>query len=408
MGTSRSLGPGFRALLLGSLVSNTGDGIRLAALPLLAASLTSSPLLIAAVTAAQYLPWVTFAPVGGALVDRWDRRRTILVTQAWRGMVALGLGLLVWTSDAEVWHVCVVAFAITLGEILVDPATVALVPTLVEDDDLDRANGRISSVEIVTNDFGGAPAGAVLFGFAPWIPFVVDGVSYLGSLVPFRNLPQATTPPSAEPADRVRSLRAEASEGFQWLRRHNVLGPLTLAQVVYYFGVATSLSLLVVLVTDELEGSSAVFGVILAIGAAGAFVGTLIGAPVAARLGPRLSLSGAVVLQAVTLGAAAAARSLPILAGLWFLNGVPAGAQRPIARSLQQRLTPNELLGRVNVTARIFTRGIIVIGALCAGGLATLSGVRSAFVLGGLAQLAAAAVMWLALSRPAVVSERPS
>lgn len=397
MGTTTSLGPGFRALLLGSLVSNTGDGIRLAALPLLAASLSSSPLLISAVTAAQYLPWVTFAPVGGALVDRWQRRRTILVTQAWRGVVMAGLALLVATGSAEIWHVCVVAFALTVGEILVDPSTVALVPTLVEDGDLDRANGRIASVETVTNDVAGGPVGAALFGLAPWLPLAVDGATYLGSLLPFGRLPRTTTTDRAAAGAGVRSLRTEVGEGFRWLRHHEVLGPLTAAQVVYYFGFAANLSLLVVLVTGELAASATAFGIVLTIGAVGAVLGTLIGAPLAARIGPGPTLTGAVAVQAVTLGAAAAAPSLPVLAVLWFLNGVPAGAQRPVARSLQQRLTPNDLLGRVNVTSRIFTRGVIVIGAVVAGLAATAGGVRSSFALGALAQLVAAALMWSAL-----------
>ena len=394
--TRRPLGPGFRALYLGSLVTNTGDGIRLAALPLLATTLTSSPLLISAVTAAQYLPWVTFAPVGGALVDRWERRRIILVTQAWRGLVLGVLAALVLTSRAEIWQICVVAFVITVGEILVDPSTVALVPTLVDDEDLDRANGRISSVEIITNDVAGAPVGATLFAVAPWLPFVIDGATYLGSIIPFRRLPKAA-PKSL--VDAERSLRAEAAEGFRFLRRHRVLGPLTAAFVVYYFGVAASLSLLVVMVTDELGGSEASFGLVLAIGAAGAFVGTLIGAPISARLGPQVALTCAVALQAIALAAAAAATSTATLAALWFLNGIPAGAMRPISRSLQQRLTPNRLLGRVNVTSRIFTRGIIVVGALIAGAFATASGVRSAFVLAGIAQLVAAGMTWAALGR---------
>ena len=350
-------------------------------------------------TAAQYLPWITFAPVGGVLVDRWDRRRTILVTQGWRGLIVAGLAALVWTDRAEVWQVCVVAFAITLGEILVDPSTVALVPTLVADEDLDRANGRISSVEIATNDFAGGPVGAALFSFAPWLPFLIDGCTYLGSLVPFSKLPRPAHEAKDVTDGRARSVRAEASEGFRWLRQHDVLGPLTLAQVVYYFGVAASLSLLVVLVTDELEASGGAFGVVLAIGAVGAFLGTLIGAPLATRIGTRSSLSGAVALQAITLGVAAAAPSLPVLAALWFLNGIPAGAQRPIARSLQQRLTPNDLLGRVNVTTRMFTRGVIVIGALCAGSIAAITSVRWSFAVGGLAQLVAAVMMWSALGQ---------
>ena len=285
METRRSLGRGFRALFLGSLVSNVGDGVRLAALPLLAASLTSSPLLISAVTAAQYLPWIVFAPVGGALVDRWQRRRTILATQTWRGLLAAGLALLVWTGNAEIWQVCVVAFAITLGEILVDPSTVALVPTLVDDDDLDRANARIAGAEIVTNDFAGGPIGATLFSFAPWLPFLLDGLSYLGSLLPFANLPSAAPQQPVGGGGRAPSLRTEASEGFRWLRHHRVLGPLTLAQVAYYFGFAAGLALLVEFVTNELDGSKTTFGLVLALGAFGAFLGTLIGAPLAARIG---------------------------------------------------------------------------------------------------------------------------
>jgi MFS family permease len=400
MGQADSLGPGFRALYRGSLVSNIGDGIRLAALPLLAASLTTSPLLIASVTAAQYLAWLTFGPFGGAVVDRSDRRRIILTTQLWRGLLMAGLGLLVWSDAAQIWHLCVVAFAIQVGEILVDPSTVALVPTLVDDADLDRANGRISSVEITTNEFAGPPIGSVVFAFAPWLPFLINASSYLGSLTPFRGLPRR--PSSSQGADgrspRHR-LRTEAADGFRWLRRHHVLAPFTAAQVIYYFGFAAGYSLLVVVVTDALGGSGAAFGLLLAIGAAGGFLGTLFGARVAAVIGTRATLSGCVALQGATLAAVAIAPSVHIVAGLWFLNGIPAGLQRPVARTMQQRLTPNHLLGRVNVTTRIFTRGIIVFGALAAGALATATDVRWSFAAGGVIQLAAAAVMWSVLAR---------
>ncbi len=380
------------------MVSNIGDGIRLAALPLLAASLTSSPFLIASVTAAQYLAWLTFGPLGGALVDRADRRRTILTTQAWRGLLMAALAFIVWSGHARIWQVCIVAFAITLGEILVDPSTVALVPTLVGDDELDRANGRISSVEIATNDFAGAPVGSALFSLAPWLPFLIDAASYVGSLLPFAGLPRHPSI-AVQPKDAAPTVRADAAEGFRWLRRHRVLAPFTAAQVVYYFGFAAGFSLLVVLVTDELGGSSVAFGVLLAIGAGGAFVGSAAGARVGAAVGTRAMLSGCVALQGATLAAVAVAPSVPVVAGLWLLNGIPAGAQRPAARSMQQRLTPNRLLGRVNVTTRIFTRGVIVFGALAAGALATATSVRWSFAVGGAIEVAAAVAMWAVLAR---------
>lgn len=196
----------------------------------------------------------------------------------------------------------VVAFAITLGEILVDPSTVALVPTLVDDVDLERANGRIAGVEIVTNDFAGAPLGAALYAFAPWLPFLVDACSYLGSLLPFRRLPRQThTAPTSNPAAR---LRTDAADGFRWLRRHRVLAPFTASQVIYYFGFSAGFSLLVVLVTEELDGSAVAFGVVLSIGAGGAFLGSLAGARVSSAIGTRATLSGCVALPAGALASA--------------------------------------------------------------------------------------------------------
>jgi MFS family permease len=391
-----SLGRGFRALFYGSLVTNTGDGIRLAAFPLLAEQLTSSPLILATVTAAQYLPWVMFAPVGGVIVDRRDRRRIIVTTQASRGLVMALLTALILLDAVAIWQLCIVAFLITVGEILVDPSIVALVPTVVDDEHLDTANGRIAGVEIITNDFAGGPVGSVTFALGWWIPFVVDAVSYLGSAIPFSQLP-AQAPRSSESID-IRSVRADARAGFDFLRSHPVLGPLTVAQVVYYFGASTSLSLLVWLVRRELEASAFTFGVVLAAGALGAFGGSFAGSRVVSGLGRRATLAGAVLLQGVALIAMAGAESGWQLAIIWFLGGVPAGVQRPVARGIQQRLTPNHLLGRVNISARTLTRGVIIVGALSSGAVASALGVRWAFVAGGMIELVAALMIWRAIN----------
>ena len=379
------------------MASNTGDGIRLAALPLLASQLTTSPVLVSAVTAAQFLPWVSFAPLGGALVDRHDRRRMILVTQAGRAAVMLVLAWVVASDLVEVWHLCVVAFLITAGEILVDPSIVALVPTLVDDDQLDRANGRIASVEVVTNDFVGGPAGATAFGFAPWLPFLLDGVSYLGSLVPFRRLPN--DPVARTPSPQL-TLRSDAGEGIRFLGHHPVLGPVTAATAVYYLGAATGMSLLVLLV-DRAGGSAWSFGVVLACGAVGAFIGTLLGECTVRRWGTRTTLVTSLVWEGVALAAMALSTSVAALAVIWFLAGLPAGVRIPVARSLQQRLTPNRLLGRVNVSARMLTRGIIVAGALASGTLATFIGLRNTFLVGGAFQILSAVLMRRALRVPA-------
>lgn len=318
----------------------------------------------------------------------------------------VALAVLVWIDLVAVWQLCVVAALITAGEIMVDPAIVALVPTVVDDEDLDRANGRIAGAEIVTNDFAGGPIGAAAFGLAPWLPFVVNAASYLGSLQPLRRLPASPArAPDPGSSAGAASRRREAVEGFNWLRSHAVLGPFTVAQVVYYLGVSAGLSLLVVLVTIELDAPEIVFGAALAAGALGALAGSLAGRRISAAIGVRATLTGAVAAQGATLVAAAISNSALLVVVLWFLNGLPAGAQRPIARSMQQRLTPNRLLGRVNVTARIATRGIIIFGALAAGGLATVTSVRWAVAMGGVLEVLAATLVWRALARLHITRE---
>ncbi len=338
----------------------------------------------------------------------------ILITQAWRGAVMLLLAWLVASGHVAVWHLCVVAFVITAGEILVDPSVVALVPTLVRDEQLETANGRISSVEIVTNDFAGGPVGATAFGLAPWLPFLLDAGSYVASLVPFRRLPTDAPVRADRPHDGPRphtqpTLLSEAAEGIRFLRRHPVLGPVTAAMMVYYLGAATGFSLLVLLVLDAAGGPAWSFGVVLACGAVGAFLGTLLGGPLSRRVGTRVILVTATLVEGLALAAMALPTSVAVLAAIWFLGGLPAGARIPIARSLQQRLTPNRLLGRVNVSARMFTRGIIVVGALASGSLATSIGLRWTFVVGGAIEMIAACLMSRALrdSGAAVTDQAP-
>lgn len=305
--------------------------------------------------------------------------------------------VLILIEAVAIWQLCIVAFVITAGEILVDPAIVALVPTVVDDEHLDTANGRIAGAEIITNDFAGAPVGSAAFAWGWSIPFIVDAASYLGSTVPFGRLPTPRPDSGREPAD-ARSVRGDARAGFDFLRLHPLLGPLTVAQVVYYFGVSTSLSLLVFLVRQELGASAFTFGIVLAAGGLGAFGGSIAGGRVVNALGRRTTLAGAVALQGIALIAMAMADAEWQLVIIWFLGGVPTGAQRPIARGIQQRLTPNDLLGRVNISARTLTRGVIIIGPLTGGVVASVVGVRSAFVAGGLVELIAALMMWRVLT----------
>src|SRR6185295_11362878 len=183
-GTARRLPVLFRRFWLAAAVSNLGDGIRLAALPLLALELTNDARLIAGVTAMSFLPWIAVGPLAGVLVDRHDRRILMLIGQVARGLAVLLLAIAVSAGRANIAMLYLVALIIGAGETVVDSASQAAIPRLVEDHQLERANGQLTVAENLFNDVLGVALGAVLFSAASSIPFYIDAATFIfGALI---------------------------------------------------------------------------------------------------------------------------------------------------------------------------------------------------------------------------------
>lgn len=164
-----------------STLSNLGDGLRFVALPLLAVSLTRDPLLISGVTALTFLPWLILGPVSGAVVDRVDRRPLLIAVQVVRGVVASLFAVTVVTGTVSMLILYVTATAIAIGETLADTAAQASVPKLARADQLEIANGRLVSAQMVTSEIAGAPIGGALFALAAAAPFFLDAATYLAA-----------------------------------------------------------------------------------------------------------------------------------------------------------------------------------------------------------------------------------
>lgn len=391
MSRQRDLGSEFSALLSAAFITNIGDGMRLAAMPLLATSLTDSPFYISVLTAAQYLPWILWAPFGGVIVDRAERRRLILVTQTWRAALMLALGIAVLADVAAMWQLIVVAFLITAGEILVDPSVVAYVPQLVSRDDLDRANGRLNTVEMATNQFFGQTAGAVLYGLVPWLPFAIDAVTYGSSTAPLSQLPRSA---EREPTDR--NIRAELAAGLNWIRGHRFLRPLTASVSFFHLGTGGTIAMLVLLIEDTLDEPAWVFGVVLAIAGLGAALASSTAAGLAERSSRRTVLTIASVGVAVTTVMAAGAISAWHVVVLWFFNGAAFGLFHSVGRGFVQRHTPDELIGRTAIAQRMISRGAFALGALAVGAVAEATSIRTGLAVAGAIHGVGAFMVWRA------------
>ncbi|MEJ7632771.1 MAG: MFS transporter [Rubrobacteraceae bacterium] len=146
------LGPEFKKLWASRTVSNLGDGMTLVAGPLLAASLTRDPFLISGLAFAQRLPWLLFALVSGALVDRLDRKRLMAAVDFFRSAAVGFLGIAVLLDYASLPLMYAVFFMVGTAETLFDTASVSVLPAVVRKEDLAKANGRLYSAQILANN----------------------------------------------------------------------------------------------------------------------------------------------------------------------------------------------------------------------------------------------------------------
>jgi MFS family permease len=150
----------FGALWAASGVSNLADGIGLTAAPLLAATLTRDPLLVSGLTIAQRLPWFLFTLVSGALVDRLDRRLVMQRANLWRFLLLGILAVAVVTGRASLLVLYLIFFLLGCIETLFDNAALAILPHIVEEQDLEDANGRLFATATLANELIGPPLSA--------------------------------------------------------------------------------------------------------------------------------------------------------------------------------------------------------------------------------------------------------
>jgi MFS family permease len=383
---------------LASTVSNLGDGVRMVALPLLAARLSDDPLIVAGITALAFLPWVVVGPVSGAVVDRVDRRRLIIIVQVVRAVIALAFAVAVMLGVVAVWMLYVTAFTIAVGETLVDSAAQAAVPQLVGPGRLEAGNGRMMAGQLVTNDVVGAPLGALLFAAGAVIPFALDGVSYLAGALLVSLVRVPLGPPRAPDAIPV-GLLAAAAEGLRFVWRHPLLRPLALMVGLANLGMGAQSAVLVLFALQVLELPEAGYGLLVGAGALGGLVGAWGAGRLVRRLGRRRTLLAVTTSMGLGAGALGASSGRIVPGVLLAAVLASAAAFSVVGQSLRQELAPPLLLGRVVTGFRLVGMSAIPVGAVIGGLLGRTVGLRSPFLF------SAAAILLAATLQPRILTQ---
>lgn len=373
------LGRGFWTLFSASLLANLSDGIFQIALPLLAISLTTEPGLVAGVVVASRLPWLVFALVAGALADRLDRRRTMILVDAGR-VILIGLLIAAVLGDvATIWLLYLVAFVLGCLETMFDTAANSMLPNVVGTDKVVAANSRLNAVELTMNTFIGPPLGGFLAGVAIASAFGTVAAGYLGALLCLVTLTGSFRPVRDGPPT---SIASEIREGMSYLVRHRLLrtmalvvGPMNLGSMAV-FGVLV----LYVVAPGPLGLDGVGFGLLTTAIAVGTVVGTLLASRIERAIG-RANLFVACIASLLVFDLVWIVIPHPLVIGaILAVSGSLGGAFNVVFGSIRQRIVPNHLLGRVMASFRVISWGALPLGALLGGIIGQTLGLTAVFI----------------------------
>ncbi len=362
-------------------VSTLGDGIRYVAFPLLTAELTRDPRAVTAVAAAGYLPWLLFGLVGGAVVDRVDRRVLMWRTDVVRALVVAGFTALVAAQQTSVLLIAAMTFVLGTAQVLFDNADSALLPMIVPSAALERANSLLVTSQTLMSTLIGAPVGGLLYALAPALPPLADAVTFGLAALLVLAIPGSF---SARTGPGGTTVWQEIGTGLRWLWRDRVLRTLTLLLGLSGLTFAAAEAVLVLYALEVLKGGTLTFTVLLMAFAVGGLAGSLVTSRLRLLLGLRPLVLGAALLQAAGIGWVGVVSSLPAALPALVLVGACNLVWNVAVMSERQRRVPAELLGRVTSAYRMVGIGSNPVGALLGGAVARGWGLHAPYLYGSL------------------------
>jgi MFS family permease len=371
----RRLGTDFRWLMSSSWTSNLGDGIALSAAPLLIASLTSSPLLVASGAMIQFLPWLLFGLLAGSIADHHDRRRLVMLANGSRAVIVLGLVVFLATGQVTVWIVLAASFLYGTAEVFADTAGSTLLPMLVRPGDLGTGNARLQAGFLVGNQLAGPPLGAFLFAIGSFWPFVVQILCVSLAVVLISRIARTPVPARDEPPAGAKP--HPIREGLRWLRGNAPVRTLVLIILVFNVTWAAPWSILVLYATEHLGMGPVGFGALTTASALGGLAGTASFGWLERRVSFATLMRVCLSLEVLMHLAFALTTSPAVAFAIMFGFGAYAFVWGTISTTVRQRLVPMQLQGRIASVNMVGVFGGLVIGQLLGGLIAQAWGLTA-------------------------------
>ncbi len=375
----------FLFVWVAQLVSQSGDFIFEVALLWLVLEVTGSAFDVGIIAAGTILPGVLLGPFLGVYVDRWNRRRTLLVTNLVEGGIVAVLSALVLTGRIDLLGLFAVVLGLGASATLVRTATTAYVPAVVSVDDLPPANSLLQLSGAFNQIVGLSIGGAFVAAFGVAVPIEYDALSFFAAAALVALVPRSQTGHSGSRSPAATRFRTELAEGFAYVRQNRFLIELiTLGIVVNFFGNGLA-ALLAPYAKFTLHGGPALYGFLGAAVAVGSLVGGLSMGKVDTHRSAGTYLFGGGIALGLAVVAIGFAPDAPLAALAMVGVGITlAVVNIPLGVVLQAKV-PGRLLGRVGAAVAALVTATGPLGPLFAGALAVRWGPGPVFVLSGAA-----------------------
>jgi len=368
------LGRPFRWLLGSSWVSNLSDGISIAAGPLLVASQTRDPFLVALAVVLQRLPCLLFGLFAGVVADRVDRRRIIVAVHVVQAAALTALSATIALDRVDTTVVLATMFVLGTAETFADTTSQTLLPMVVDKRDLGIGNARIMTGFVTLNQLAGPPIGAALFAADAVAPFVVQAVCMVVSAVMVSRV--ALPPHGTDRAERSH-IRREIAEGLRWLRGNPAVRTLALTIVSFNVTFGAAWSILVLYAVERLDTGEVGFGLLSTAMAVGGLAATGGYGWLASRVSLGNLMRAGLIIETLTHLALALTTTLWVALGVMLVFGAHAFVWGTTSTSVRQRAVPADLQGRVGSVYLIGNQGGLVVGSVIGGVIAGAWGVTA-------------------------------
>lgn len=390
---------GFPALWAGQTLSQFGFQFAGLAMPVIAVLLLhATEEQLGYLNAAGVAAFLLVGLLAGGWVDRWRKRRVMLVADVIRAVVSLIIPLAFLTGQLAMWQLYVVAGVLGIATVFFDVAYQSYVPVLLPDDQVGSANGALEASAQVARLAGPAAGGLLLRILSAPLLILIDALSFAASAVTLATIRDDERP---RPASERRPLKTEIAEGLAFIFRHPVLRAVTATTALSNVSSIVIATLEPILILRLLAIPPEGLGLIMSLGAVGGLPASVLAPRLARAIGEgpslRLTIVGSMLALAMLPAAlwVPPAWALPVVCASSALMGFSVVTYNIIQVTARQRLCPRELLGRMNASIRFVVWGVMPLAALAAGWLGGTIGPVPTILLGVGVSAVACLPLWL-------------